>query len=1504
MSTKQSGGWWALAFTSAGILLYLMLNTPILTPYAASDINLTTVESSGNVGQYSSIAIDSTGTAHISHLKLITNYFLHYCNNSGGVWSCFSLGDIASTCGQDTSIATDSNDIIHISYMDGPFPYSLGYCNNSGGTWTCALIDTDNSTGGYNSIAIDSNDIIHIAFQDMTNLTARYCSNTGGSWSCETIDDSSLSMGAHNSIAIDSNDIIHITHFDYDNNHLRYCNNSGGTWTCETVDSGTTMQSYSSLAVGPNNVLHVAYQSQTSNLRYCSKTGSTWSCTDVETTDSVGEYPSLSIDVADNIHLSHFDNTNNQVRYCNNKTGSWTCEVISTTGGATIVNGGRGIATKKGRLCDSPLFSDDVHLSFYNHTPQDLVYAKLKDYAFYSNITKCSTLNRDGATYRLTADIFNSSTQCCINITADNITFNGLNHTIDGDDATKYGICVHRTSSTTTNITIKNCIVSGWDDSNIRIVNASNNTIWNITSTNTTRGLTIIDGDYNILLDSSMGGILINESDYMHIYNSTTKGILMDHCKEYEIIDNNIINSSSHGISILTYPGIIRNNNITGSTLNGTLIPAGIDNCSITGNTIHLSGDVGLHIQGDLHNITGNTITNSTNDGVYFNSDNSTFDSNNISNNEDGGLFYGDYSNLSNNRFINNSDYGAVFYVDLSSITNNIARNNTGHGFRFYKMDHTSVTNCNSSYNGKYGIYVYNGEFNNFTNCHSNHNNWIGIYISSEEDGRFTDSSASYNTDGASISACIRYTLLNNDFSYNSRRGIRTLNSLNLTIQLNTLNYNTKAGLNMSNTNHSIIEDNTIGHNTLEGIWITHSFNNTFYDNRVNYNRDNIYLRHSDDNNLTENDAKYSDNDGIVLWYSHNNTVYKNILLNNTHYGIYIRTASDNIVDWNEVCFSGTSDFWETATAVNTGDDNMCDEADGWDDGGTSGCSGPCIPPTPTLNSPANNTVYSISSGGTQNVSLNYHTSYPFTFNYLVFLNGTLINTTTQTQVNISLGEGTDNWTVLSSNKYGNSSSPGIYYFTISSIEVDITVCTTLDSSGKTYYLTQDILDESTNCCINITADNITFNGLNHTIGGNRSTPYGICIIRDGSTYTNNLIKNCVVLNWSESNIYLENANNNTLQDLNSTKGLGYGLSITDSDYNTVVNSSISLNYFGGSFRSSDNNLIQSNTINNNTDKGLCISHSSNNTLYDNTVNYNVDNIYLNHSDDNNLTENDAKYSDNDGIVLWYSHNNTVYKNILLNNTHYGIYIRTASDNIVDWNEVCFSGTSDFWETATAVNTGDDNMCDEADGWDDGGTSGCSGPCIPPTPTLNSPANNTVYSISSGGTQNVSLNYHTSYPFTFNYLVFLNGTLINTTTQTQVNISLGEGTDNWTVLSSNKYGNSSSPGIYYFTILSGENTTYTLYLPSYTQRSNLIRIYASIHSASGFYSSTCSLGGDTSKFHNLSSLTKEVPAMAVGENHTLNWIVAAPYTLGYYTLNISCNNSINGSSTRLKTNRN
>jgi hypothetical protein len=135
----------------------------------------------GDVGQYSSLALDSQGAGHIAHyrvddqkVKLSTYDF-----------DLAIIGDRGTSgYGRFISLALDSQDDAHIShYRESPY-YDLYYTVESGGNFSSHLVDSDGNVGAYTSIAVDTKDAPHISYFDITNGVLKYATAAAA---CEVV---------------------------------------------------------------------------------------------------------------------------------------------------------------------------------------------------------------------------------------------------------------------------------------------------------------------------------------------------------------------------------------------------------------------------------------------------------------------------------------------------------------------------------------------------------------------------------------------------------------------------------------------------------------------------------------------------------------------------------------------------------------------------------------------------------------------------------------------------------------------------------------------------------------------------------------------------------------------------------------------------------------------------------------------------------------------------------------------------------------------------------------------------------------------------------------------------------------------------------------------------------------------------------------------------------------------------------------------------------------------
>ncbi|MEC7112651.1 MAG: putative Ig domain-containing protein, partial [Candidatus Thermoplasmatota archaeon] len=227
------------------------------------------VDAIGYVGAYTSIAIDSNDAVHISYHDSRSGD-LKYATCSSGCttasnWDIVSV-DTTGVVGAYTSIAIDSNDALHISYYDDTYD-DLKYATCSSGcttasNWDKVSVDTTGYVGRYTSIAIDSNDAVHISYMHVTNYDLKYatCSSgctTASNWDKVSIDTTGI-VGYYTSIAIDSNDAVHISYYESNNDDLKYATCSSGcttasNWDKVSVDTTGNVGYYTSIAIDSND---------------------------------------------------------------------------------------------------------------------------------------------------------------------------------------------------------------------------------------------------------------------------------------------------------------------------------------------------------------------------------------------------------------------------------------------------------------------------------------------------------------------------------------------------------------------------------------------------------------------------------------------------------------------------------------------------------------------------------------------------------------------------------------------------------------------------------------------------------------------------------------------------------------------------------------------------------------------------------------------------------------------------------------------------------------------------------------------------------------------------------------------------------------------------------------------------------------------------------------------------------------------------------------------------
>lgn len=231
-------------------------------------------------GTQTSVKIDPSGNPKISYMQA-TSYDLKYASWDGSAWSAVVVDSYGDT-GYYSSLALSSGGNPRISYYyandasgsrTGDLKYA--YCNTGAAClttptdWTVVTIDSTGDVGGYTSIALDSSGNPRIAYYDFTNMDLKYAfcdanCQTASNWTKVTVD-STGAVGEWASLALDATtNVPRISYYDRTpptgQGSLKYasCDSSCGAaanWTKTEVanTSGTTDPGgtglYSSLAL-------------------------------------------------------------------------------------------------------------------------------------------------------------------------------------------------------------------------------------------------------------------------------------------------------------------------------------------------------------------------------------------------------------------------------------------------------------------------------------------------------------------------------------------------------------------------------------------------------------------------------------------------------------------------------------------------------------------------------------------------------------------------------------------------------------------------------------------------------------------------------------------------------------------------------------------------------------------------------------------------------------------------------------------------------------------------------------------------------------------------------------------------------------------------------------------------------------------------------------------------------------------------------------------------------
>ena len=309
-----------------------------LSSNCGSSFTTDRVDNNGQIGMYTSIAVDSNFNVYISYqgngLSVAT------INISTDIISRpWSKSIIDSEFTRDSSLGIDSNDFVHISYgsYDDPINSHIGalkYATYDGNSWNVSTIDHAD-VGEFSSLTIDSNANIHISYEDDANNTLKYAKLELINWTHTLI---AGNNGDYSSMALDSNDDIHVSYYDSGNGDLVYQKFDGISWTGSVIDSTGNVGKHSSITIDSNDHIHISYWSGHGDdyLKYAKYDGVSWTISYLQITIGVSQ-SSISVDSNGIVHIAFCDMSCDDLYYGTYDSSfapnsAWTSSIVENIG--------------------------------------------------------------------------------------------------------------------------------------------------------------------------------------------------------------------------------------------------------------------------------------------------------------------------------------------------------------------------------------------------------------------------------------------------------------------------------------------------------------------------------------------------------------------------------------------------------------------------------------------------------------------------------------------------------------------------------------------------------------------------------------------------------------------------------------------------------------------------------------------------------------------------------------------------------------------------------------------------------------------------------------------------------------------------------------------------------------------------------------------------------------------------------------------------------------------
>jgi len=194
---------------------------------------------------------------------------IKYAKWDGRQWRIQQIAKDTGEIGYTCSIMVAKDDTPQLSWyqLTGPLLLHIRYAVLKDNTWLVRTLDFDGETGKWNSMVLDEHDDPIVSYSAWVNGELRVARWNGKKWEVTTVDSrtrspSEYNIGQGNSLILGPDGKGHISF--YSEKALKYAHEVGDGWKVEVVDqvpwAGSWMQFRSSIVLDRQGFPHICYE--------------------------------------------------------------------------------------------------------------------------------------------------------------------------------------------------------------------------------------------------------------------------------------------------------------------------------------------------------------------------------------------------------------------------------------------------------------------------------------------------------------------------------------------------------------------------------------------------------------------------------------------------------------------------------------------------------------------------------------------------------------------------------------------------------------------------------------------------------------------------------------------------------------------------------------------------------------------------------------------------------------------------------------------------------------------------------------------------------------------------------------------------------------------------------------------------------------------------------------------------------------------------------------------